>query len=174
MSQKKGSRARRAGEGGTATTRANCRVESPQSQMPHGVSGETFVFCGLFFPSRPPKSFLCQTLTPGVTHHVFINRTCRATGPPIALMCEPQGNLRSTQQKTSQSHSRYLREPPIACETSASKTLMCNCHFYHLNCHFCCLNLEQRRQKPALGRVHDDVPNTLKSAIRIFPCRLCM
>lgn len=55
VSRQEGCRARTAGEGGMATTRADHRVESPQSQMPHRVSGETFVFCGLFFPSRPPQ-----------------------------------------------------------------------------------------------------------------------
>lgn len=60
VSRQEGCRARTAGEGGMATTRADHRVESPQSQMPHRISGETFVFCGLFFPSHPPNLFCAK------------------------------------------------------------------------------------------------------------------
>lgn len=138
VSQQEGCRARTAGEEGTATTCTNRRGESAQSQMPHRVSGETFVFCGLFFPSCPPPCVLCQTLIPGVMHHVVINHTWRVTGLPVAPMCKSQGSLGSTQQPAQQSPSWY----PGSCEsrpspgvTSSSKILMCNCHFY-------CLNLE--------------------------------
>lgn len=45
--------------GGRATTHATYRAEPPQPQMPHGVSGETFVFCGLLFPSCLPPNVSC-------------------------------------------------------------------------------------------------------------------
>lgn len=60
ISQQEGCRARAAGEGGTATTRAGHRAQSAQSQMPHRVSGKTFVFCGLFFPSHSPNVFCAK------------------------------------------------------------------------------------------------------------------
>lgn len=35
-------------------------VMSPQPQMPHRDSGQTFVFCGLFIPSPPPNLFCAK------------------------------------------------------------------------------------------------------------------
>lgn len=34
-------------------------VMSPQPQMPHGDSGQTFVSCGLFLPLSPPPNLSC-------------------------------------------------------------------------------------------------------------------